>query len=285
MTNENKRYEISDTVIDSEYQRLLAQAYNTAPTDWDTGVRTIFALCKAADLKCERVERFGSLPALVRAYHAAGGKGFPTMFMGRLDSQYMSATNLCAREFPELDDEPELRKALIDNIASGVCWFPCEEGYAVACDGPSMLSVDDDGNLHNASGPAIAWPDGERLYAWHGVFVPMQWIVEPRLVDVRAVLASEQNQELLRCLGEIVGFEAYLDALDAKLVHEDPDPVVGGKLYRVRIAGQDRQLCKVKCGTGRTFVLPVGNESTVVAALAATYGVSERVYRTLKVRT
>jgi hypothetical protein len=273
-----------DQIADLEYERLLALAYDTAPTNWEVGISTILALCKEAEIKCERVERFGSLPELINAYHRAGGDGFPSMFMGRQHASYLANIDTWAKHMPDLDDEKELRAIRQANQASGVCWFPTDQGYAMACDGPSLLKLDDEGNLHCAAGPAIAWPNGDSLFAWHGQFVPESWILRPREVDVRHVLANETNQELIRCLGEIVGFDRLLDELDAEEVHSE-EGLVGGTLYRVQIADETRQLARVRCGTGRTFVLPVGDEPTVVAALAATYGVSEATYRRMAVRT
>jgi hypothetical protein len=273
-----------DQIADLEYERLLALAYDTAPTNWEVGISTILALCKEAEIKCERVERFGSLPELINAYHRAGGDGFPSMFMGRQHASYLANIDTWAKHMPDLDDEKELRAIRQANQASGVCWFPTDQGYAMACDGPSLLKLDDEGNLHCAAGPAIAWPNGDSLFAWHGQFVPESWIRTPLEVDVRAVLETETNQELIRCLGEIVGFDRLLDELDAEEVHSE-EGLVGGTLYRVQIADETRQLARVRCGTGRTFVLPVGDEPTVVAALAATYGVSEATYRRMAVRT
>jgi hypothetical protein len=273
-----------DAIADAEYKRLLALAYDTSATNWEIGLSTIFALCKEAEIKCERVERFGSLPELVAAYRKAGGEGFPSMFMGRLHASYLANIDTWAKHMPHLDDEKELRAIRQANQASGVCWFPTDQGYAMACDGPSLLALDEDGNLHSPTGPAIAWPNGDSLFAWHGQFVPESWIKTPLEVDVKAVLETETNQELLRCLGEIIGFERVLAELDAEEVHKE-EGLVGGTLYRVNLGGETRQLARVKCGTGRTFVLPVGDESTVVAALAATYGVSEATYRRMAVRT
>jgi hypothetical protein len=150
-----------DQIADLEYERLLALAYDTAPTNWEVGISTILALCKEAEIKCERVERFGSLPELINAYHRAGGDGFPSMFMGRQHASYLANIDTWAKHMPDLDDEKELRAIRQANQASGVCWFPTDQGYAMACDGPSLLKLDDEGNLHCAAGPAIAWPNGD----------------------------------------------------------------------------------------------------------------------------
>ena len=49
----------------------------------------------------------------------------------------------------------------------------------VASERPLVLRVDDQGRAHDDDGPAIAYPDGFTVHAWHGVALP-SWIITIR---------------------------------------------------------------------------------------------------------
>ena len=52
-----------------------------------------------------------------------------------------------------------------------------------------------DGRLHGEGGPAVAWPDGFAIHAWHGVRVPADVVERPGVLDPAGVIA-EPNIEL-----------------------------------------------------------------------------------------
>jgi hypothetical protein len=81
----------------------------------------------------------------------------------------------------------------------------------------SVCEVDREGRLHSEEGPAMAYRDGFRMLAWHGVRVPEDFFTW----DTERVL-REENSEIRRCGIERVGWENLTDQL--QLVAEVPDP-------------------------------------------------------------
>ena len=136
----------------------------------------------------------------------------------------------------------------------------------------TTLLRDEQGRLHNESGPAIAYPDGWEIFSFHGVRVPAQWITDkPSLTAAMAL--GQENVELRRAACEIVGWDAILTQLDARTIERDEDPMVG-ELVEVSLpeAGRERFL-RVTCGTGRRFAIPVPpTMTTALQANAWTFG-------------
>ena len=151
-------------------------------------------------------------------------------------------------------------------------WWPHKE-FCIVSDRPSKIRMDDRGRLHSASGPAIEWRDGWSLSFWHGQNVPHEWITHPEKLDPELAL-NHENAEMRRCVAEILGWKRVLERLDTKVIDTDPDPEIG-QLLEVRLHGNRERFLKVRCGTGREFVLPVPPEMTrALEANAWTYGLN-----------
>jgi hypothetical protein len=128
---------------------------------------------------------------------------------------------------------------------------------------PDVLLVDEENRPHCATGPFCRWPDGRELHYWHGVKVPREWIEAPATVDPMHALTWE-NVEQRRVLTEIIGWGKVLEKLQTRVVHEDADPQIG-QLLECAIPddeGQPGKFLKVRCGTGRDFVLRVPPDVT-----------------------
>jgi hypothetical protein len=69
---------------------------------------------------------------------------------------------------------------------------------------PSLSIVD--GNLHREDGPAVEWATGERYWFWRGTRVP-QWVIEDPSRITPAVMRSEANEDVRRCMIERLGNE------------------------------------------------------------------------------
>lgn len=170
-----------------------------------------------------------------------------------------------------------------DTDSSCGWWWPHRQ-FVMLCDRPKEIHRDVDGRLHSPSGPSISWRDGWGLYFWRGTRVPREWIENPGGIDPTLAL-NHANVELRRCAAEIVGWEKVLRLLNPTTIQKDPDPEIG-ELLEVEVAGVRERFIKVRCGTGRTFVLPVPPEmQTALEANAWTYGVDAVDLRGLETRT
>ena len=92
--------------------------------------------------------------------------------------------------------------------------------------------------------------------------------------------------EKRRAACEILGWDKILEELDARVIDHDTDPEIGD-LLEVQIPDIGREkFLRVKCGTGRTFALPVPPEmSTALEANAWTYGFDADSFPKPEVRT
>lgn len=90
------------------------------------------------------------------------------------------------------------------------------------------LSLDDNGALHCADGPAWEWADGTAIYALEGVQIP-SWVVDPKARTVEKILGLE-NTEQRRVAAANHGWEEIVS--DWKVLDSNPDPRMG-TLYEV----------------------------------------------------
>lgn len=162
-----------------------------------------------------------------------------------------------------------------------VCWM---------CDRPTTLRLDVDGRLHSAAGPALAFADGSRWYAWKGMAMPA-WVIERSHEITAQLIESQADPVFRRCLIEIVTPERYIALSNAVCISEDR----AGKLWirPWRASGSDGWAAvEVVNGTPepdgsyKHYFLQVPFElRTAQAAVAWTYGLSESQYEALAFRT
>ena len=173
-------------------------------------------------------------------------------------------------------------RGLMDMAQCG--WWWAFEGVAILTERPIALHRDERGRLHHPTQAAIEYADGFGVYAWHGTRVPSEWM-RPEGRDPRLALTWE-NVEQRRALAEMVGWDRVLECLSPTVIDEDSDPQVG-TLLRVDLPDSPgEQFLRVRCGTGRSFVLPVpASCRTALEANASTYDVSPEMIRLMEVRT
>ncbi len=157
-------------------------------------------------------------------------------------------------------------------------WWPFERA-CVLTERPNLLARDVDHRLHSETGPALRYPDGWSIYAWHGTRIPSEWIEHRDDVDVSLALTWE-NIEQRRCLAEILGWDRVLQQLQPTVIDRDIDPQIG-ELLRVDLPDSPKErFLRVKCGTGRQFVLPVPPEMrSARQANAWTYGIEPKEFQ------
>ena len=179
-------------------------------------------------------------------------------------------------------------------------WWPFERVCVVA-ERPAIVRVEEvpgakPGPIvpHCPDGPAIVFPDGWEVHAWHGTGVPASLVEDGW--DFERILV-ERNAEIRRCAIEKVGWEELERHL--VLVASAPDPGNPGQVLTLcelpreiaEACGRARLLlCSNGTpeadGTRRRFGLLVPARHTdPVAAAAQTYGWSRRRYASLARRT
>lgn len=155
---------------------------------------------------------------------------------------------------------------------------------------PDFIRRDDAGRPHAERGPFCRWRDGRELFYWHGVQVPREWIEHPEQLDAKTAL-TWANIEQRRAAAEIIGWARVLEAVGARVVDEDSDPQIGTLLEADLPDSPKERFLKVRCGTGRTFCLPVPREwegrkiETALAANAWSFDVDPLLLKMKEVRT
>jgi hypothetical protein len=201
----------------------------------------------------------------------------------RLDAIWCAVAAGVHRLFPDVHG-PERLAGLERVIRSAGWWWPFERAV-VACDRAVGVHLDEAARLHSVDGPALAWPDGFAVHAWHGTLVPARLIAQ--LADVRvADIQAEPNIELRRILLEHYGFDRYLREAGAARLHQD----AAGTLWRAEVPG-DQPLVMVEVvnatpepdGTRRIYWLRVPPWTrTAREGVAWTFSLSEDQYRPLR---
>lgn len=172
-------------------------------------------------------------------------------------------------------------------------WWPAEE-FCIVTERPTQLHWNAAGDLHNAEGPAIAYPDGWGLYMWNGTRVPKS-LVEGNWT-IKQIL-EEPNLEIRRCAIEKLGWERLIIEGRFEMVGEPvQDPGNPGHelaLFNIpRELGPEEEPTRIllcdnatpeRDGTRRRFgiTVPAGTPDALSAA-AWTFGLSRDEYATLQ---
>ncbi len=122
----------------------------------------------------------------------------------------------------------------LQEVARECGWWAPYQNLAIIQQRHNVLKRDATGRLHCEDGLACGYPDGWGVYAWHGVRVPRDVIMEPKNITV-ARIEAERNAELRRVLIERYGWAKYLHDSHAKVIHQDET----GKLMRKEIPGDE----------------------------------------------
>ena len=172
-----------------------------------------------------------------------------------------------------------------------VCgWWSPYRNVVILQDRHNILRRDDQGRIHCPDAPAIAYPDGYKIYAIHGVQVP-QWIIEQPQYITPAKIEAETNSEIRRVMIEIMGIKNYVAQSVFTVIDEADEnhPVAGlrkARLLQKQIDTHEHPLTVVECinsspepdGTFRTYHLSVNPSHyngeagrNVWAAMASTW--------------
>jgi hypothetical protein len=129
--------------------------------------------------------------------------------------------------FPQHVNERLKSLRIWRDLAGNASAVMCLDGMAFVCEKPSSFHLDEQMRLHSAEGPAIAFNDGFREYAWEGVLVPDFVVMDPQSITV-PLIEENRNAMVRRVMIERYGMARYM--LDAKVTPIQEDE--WGTLFR-----------------------------------------------------
>ncbi len=161
--------------------------------------------------------------------------------------------------------------------STGVC-IPLD-GVCLMAERHHLVRHNEHGLLHASAGPALAYPDGMSIYAWEGVSVPSDAILDPASITADRI-EQESDPQIRRALIDIHGTRRFLEAR-ARLVHED----AVGRLWASTFPGGTWLLVEVENGTTepdgtrrRHYLRVPPTMRTAREAVAWTYGLRAEDY-------
>ncbi len=241
-------------------QAVLDHFYPRISEGYSHRIRDLISGQVRESLKNSLSFSMGSL--LSRAIKEKAGKPLAHAFGMPQDAHWLGYYDA----FPKLalpEGDPLGGLAEIAN-SCGWCWFFFD--MAILTERPETLSLDSNYRLHSSDGPAITYPDGFSLYAWHGYPIDKNIFDNKKKLTPQQIL-DEKNTELRRIKMEI--FLEYNDAdtiigvFKAKII--DSAPCLGLERQLLKI-GKDRYLYCTNGsvepdGKRRKFLLGVPSES------------------------
>jgi hypothetical protein len=163
----------------------------------------------------------------------------------------------------------------------GALGYVFTDEICYACGKPLTLVVDGEMVPHNADGPVAEWPDGMKVYAWRGVQVEPDIILDKESVTPLRIQKTS-NAEQRRVMLEVYGEARYIVDSGAEKVQEDEC----GELYRIEMPG-DETLAMVRVrnstpepdGTYKHYFLRVPPTiRTAREGVAWTFAMQEKEY-------
>ncbi|XVQ82992.1 DUF6745 domain-containing protein [Microbispora siamensis] len=149
---------------------------------------------------------------------------FPSLLCGHLGGvqdiwrdAYWTALYTCALRVTRMRDER--LEAFVAATRHAGWWIPSADGVILS-GRPTVLRRDERERLHSATGPAMSWPDGYALHAWHGTPVP-EWVIQDPAPEA---IRAEDDPEIRRCAIESFGWERFAAESGMPLVAEIEDP-------------------------------------------------------------
>lgn len=205
-------------------------------------------------------------------------------FSGSQDNYWIAYYKFAEKIGCKYNKSDSYKLDLFARISAECEWWWPFDGLVIASQ-KALVHWDGEGRIHNEKGLAVEYRDAYGLCFWRGTLIPNEWIMD-KMPPVETLM-HWNNIEQRRAGCEILGWDNVLPKLqDARMINKHNNPQVG-ELWEAFLPdhGKERFL-KVQCGTGRTFVIPVGIEfDTAREANAATYGISPQILDNIQFRT
>lgn len=163
-------------------------------------------------------------------------------------------------------------------IAQAAGWFLPHEKICWIAERPRICSRNAVGRLHNETGPAIEYPDGWQIHAWHGVRVPARVIEQSHTLTGEEIL-GEANAEVRRAMIEKIGLSDFF----ARIGNPSPRHMDHtGTLYYIPLPNDSEPLAAIHVtdpSTSRRYFLRVPPQITEAKeAVAWTFNMDPKLW-------
>jgi hypothetical protein len=190
-------------------------------------------------------------------------------FYGQYEMGWIAFYTFCGRLRDGIYSEElwEKLNAWLDVAQSCSWWFPYS-GVCLISDRPTIASLDENRMIHNDTGPALAYRDGWKVYAIHGVRIPEkdgEKIVMRPQEQTLAEIDAEDNEEIRRIRIDRYGWLKYLEASKAKVIDSRTNDIDGTREILVSTKKNDCRLVCSCISTGRQYSIGVPNTTKTCA--------------------
>ena len=101
--------------------------------------------------------------------------------------------------------------------AKAAGWYLPHQNICWVSERHHILVRDQRGRLHCPTGPAVCFPDGWAIYAYHGVRVPAS-VIEDRAKATPKLILAEQNVEVRRVMMDLYGHGRFAQDAGARII-------------------------------------------------------------------
>lgn len=151
---------------------------------------------------------------------------------------------------------------MLEFMSMNMGWVYCLKHLCIICDRPT--AVLENGVIHNESGPAIEFSDGNKIYALYGHVVPSFVVTDPSQITPAVITEYQsKNQEIARIMVNIYGPDKYFMEMGGKILDTD---ILGFEGSGMRMLIEDslglKWLIGSDGGTGRVYHMPAAEDAT-----------------------
>lgn len=147
------------------------------------------------------------------------------------------------------------RSHAYEQTMRSACWWYPHTDFVLVCERPREIHQEPARGrsrrpgaqqLHRENGPAMAWPDGFGVHAYHGRLVP-GWVLEHPEAITTDDIAQMPNAEVRRVMIERYGWRRYIIDCGAVIVDSVPldHPIIGlrgARLLRKELPGEQEPI-------------------------------------------
>ena len=185
---------------------------------------------------------------------------------------YRYFKEVCGIHYPEKSDEG---LNIFNELAQVSGWHYLFDKCAIICDRPDVIMMENR-VIHCEDGPAIAFSDGNKIFAITGHVVTEQIVMAPESLTLDQI-DKEENAETKRIMIDRYGVSKYMFETNAKIIDTDQLNLQGSSMRSLMEDKHgNRWLIGTDGSTGRVYHMSVPNNvSTCREAHEAISGIPE----------